>query len=200
MEEPGVDELADEFSDAWRRELAGDLPVLLDGNDNPDGLQDRGVAMARAFHRDAPRPNRVLAVEEAFSIDVLDPDTAEVLPRFVGRLDSLVVDADRRTRLLEHKTAARRYSESRLAHDLQPTAYSLALSTMGIEATVTFQVLLKSKAPTLVLYDLERSRQDHHDLVQTLIGVHRSILAGAFYPVRDWWCRGCQYAGPCLAG
>ena len=112
----------------------------------------------------------------------------------------MVEDADGRTRLLEHKTSSRRYSEAKLAHDLQPTAYSLALQRMGIDAGVTYQVLLKTKTPTLELYEIERGPQDYRDLIETIIGVHRAVEAEAFHPIRDWWCQGCPYAGPCLAG
>jgi putative RecB family exonuclease len=194
MAEPSVEELADELSDAWSRELHDDIPVLFDNDDTPDGLRDRGVAMLRVFHEKAPRPACVLAVEDSFRIEVVDDETGEVLPDFVGRFDALVEDDDGRTRLLEHKTAARRYSESKLAHDLQPSAYSLALSRMGIKARVTYQVLLKTKVPALELYEVERGPQDYRDLIETIIGVHRAVEAGAFHPIRDWWCQGCPYA------
>lgn len=199
ISEPSFDELGAEFSDAWSRELCDDVPVLLDADDTPGGLRDRGVAMLGVFHEHAPRPAKVLAVEDTFSMEVVD-ETGEVLPDFVGRFDALVEDADGRARLLEHKTASRRYSDSKLAHDLQPTAYSLALHRMGIEAHVTFQVLLKTKTPALELHDVERGPHDHRDLIETTVGVHRAVEAGAFYAVRDWWCQGCPYAGPCLAG
>jgi putative RecB family exonuclease len=130
----------------------------------------------------------------------VNPETGEFLPKLIGRFDALVEDPDGRVRLLEHKTSSRRFSESRLAHDLQPTAYGLALLRRGIEATVTFQVLLKTKTPALELYDVERGPQDHRDLIETIIGVHRAVEAGAFHPVRDWWCQGCPYSGPCVAG
>jgi putative RecB family exonuclease len=198
-DEPTAEVLAADFSEAWSRELAGDLPVLLDGADTPDTLRDRSVAMIRVFHEEASRPTRVLAVEDTFSIEVVNPETGEVLPDLVGRFDALVEDG-RGTRLLEHKTSSRRYSEAKLAHDLQPTAYSLALQRMGIDAGVTYQVLLKTKTPTLELYEVERGPQDHRDLMETIVGVHRAVEAGAFHPIRDWWCQGCVYSGPCLAG
>lgn len=200
FDEPTHEELAQEFADSWKRELESDIPVLLDEKDTPEILLDRGVGMLEVFCEKAPRPHRVLSVEDSFSVELPTPPGHGYLPRFVGRIDSLVEDSDGSCRLLEHKTAARRYSESKLAYDLQPTAYSLALRQMGIEAQVTFQVLLKTKTPALAIHDVSRTEQDHADLIETIIGVHRAVEAGAFYPVRDWWCKSCQYAGPCLAG
>jgi CRISPR/Cas system-associated exonuclease Cas4 (RecB family) len=70
---------------------------------------------------------------------------------------------------------------------------------MGLEARVAFQVLLKTKTPAIEVYPVERSELDHRFLLHTIAGVHRAVMAGAFPPVRDWWCKGCPYAVPCLA-
>jgi len=199
--EPIPQELADEFSDAWTQELDGDVPVLFDEGDSPGSLRDKGIAMLRVFHKDAPRPRKVIAVEEPFSVDLRDPESGEVLPDLLGYVDAIVEDNSGRCRILEHKTAARRFSEDKLRFDLQPTAYHLAAKHMGLgDAAVTFQVLLKQREPALELYDLSRTHQDHRDLIEVIAGVTRAVEAGAFYAVRDWWCRGCPYAGPCLVG
>jgi putative RecB family exonuclease len=200
MEEPTVEELGQMFSDRWGQELAGDIPVLLDDGDTAGNLKDKALEMLRAFVDKAHRPVRVLGVEESFSVELHYPTSGHSLPLFVGWLDAVVEVEGGRLLILEHKTAARRYSESKLAHDLQATGYSLAAQLMGTPADVAFQVLSKTKSPTLDLHLVKRNVQDHLDFLQTVAGVLRAVEAGAFYPVRDWWCRGCPYAGPCLAG
>jgi putative RecB family exonuclease len=200
MDEPLAEELAADFSDAWTRELrAGDVPVLLDDGDTEDGLRDRGVAMLGVFHEKAERPVTVLGVEQSFTVEVHDPENGEVLPPLVGRLDAIVEDRGGNFVVLEHKTAAKRYSHMKLRWDLQATAYSWAVQSMGLEARVAFQVLLKTKTPAIELYPVERSELDHRFLLHTIAGVHRAVMAGAFPPVRDWWCKGCPYAVPCLS-
>ena len=200
--EPSAETLAACFSDAWQRQLHGDIPVLLDGRATPGSLEDKGAQLLRVFHEQAPRPHRVLGVEEPFSIEVIDPRTGTPFSeRLVGVFDAVVQDADGTLRILEHKTAARRWGRMRLDHDLQVTAYSLAAPMVGLPgAAVTLQVLRKSEPPVLDLHHPTRTDRDRDDLLDVLAGVLRAIHAGAFYPVRSWWCGSCPYAGPCLAG
>ena len=90
---------------------------------------------------------------------------------------------------------------TKLAFDNQITAYSLVAPELGFGAAkVTIQALLKQKKPDLALYRPERSKADRGELVELIAGVAAAVRIGAFYPVRDWWCRGCEYASACVAG
>ena len=200
--EPTAEELATSFSDAWSLQLEGNIPVLFDNKDTPDSLRDKGVEMLRVFHEQAPRPHQVVGVEEPFSIEVLDPQTGTPFAeRLVGVFDAVTRDEAGRYTILEHKTAARRWGHTRLDHDLQVTAYTHAAPMVGLpDASVTLQVLLKTKEPALELYNPTRTDRDRQDLLKVISGVLCSIKVRAFYPVRDWPCGSCSYAGPCLAG
>ena len=200
--EPTCEELQDCFSDTWTRELDTDIPVLLDGKDTPDSAKDKGVEMLQVFHEQAPRPHQVVGVEEPFSIEVLDPQTGTPFAeRLVGVFDAVVRDEDGRYSILEHKTAARRWPKTRLDHDLQVTAYTHAAPLVGLpDANVTLQVLLKTKEPALELYSPTRTDRDRQDLLQVISGVLCAIKVEAFFPIRDWPCASCPYAGPCMAG
>jgi hypothetical protein len=200
--EPGAGELEAAFADAWKRELNGNVPVLLDDGETDDSALDNGTALVRRFHEQAPRPHRVLAVEEPFSIQVENPRTQKPVPeRLVGVFDAVVQDADGSCHVLEHKATARRWSQDRLAYDLQVTAYSLAAPLMGFgEADVHVQLLLKTKKPSFEVLRATRSDQDRSDLLQVVSGVLAAIQAGAFFANRGWACGGCVFRGPCLAG
>jgi len=200
--EPAYEDLVRVFDVAWRRQLAERPPVLFDERDTADSLAAAGAALLACFLAQAPRPAAVLGVEVPFSVEVVDPDTGEVLPeRLVGAFDAVVRGADGRCRILEHKTGARRWTEDRLAYDLQPSAYTLAAPELGFgDAAVTIQLLLKTKAPAFETYAVARTEQDRCDLRRVVCGVLAAIRAGAFYPVRDWPCRSCPYAGPCVTG
>jgi CRISPR/Cas system-associated exonuclease Cas4 (RecB family) len=200
--EPTVEELEGSFSDAWTRELQGDIPVLLDEKDTPDSARDHGVKLLQVFHEQAPRPHKVIGVEEAFSVEIKDPRTGVAfVERLVGVFDAVGQDTDGAYQIVEHKTSSRRYAQTRLDHDLQVTAYTLAAPLVGLpNAGVTLQVLLKQKSPALELHPLTRTDRDRRDLLQVLSGVLCAIKVGAFYPVRDWPCQSCPFSGPCLAG
>jgi len=199
--EPGIEELADIFRGAWAEGLDDGPPVLFGDDENADKLTDCGVAMLAAFLEKAPRPASVLEVEMPFSIELVDPATGDVLPRLVGVFDAVVREADGRTAILEHKTSAKKWAETKLAFDSQITAYSLAAPQLGFrDADVVIQVLLKQKSPDLVLYRPTRTDADKRDLVEVVRGVAAAVRAEVFFPVRDWHCRSCEYASACVAG
>ena len=57
-----------------------------------------------------PRPERTVAVEVPFSLEIAHPVTAEILPvRFIGSIDALVVESGVET-IWELKTGKRRWS------------------------------------------------------------------------------------------
>lgn len=200
--EATVEELETVFSDSWCAELNTEVPVLFDGRDNHDTLLDVGVQMVRVFHSQAERPHRVVAVEEAFSIEIGDPITGLAFEeRLVGVLDAVVQDLDGGYQILEHKTAARRWTADRLAFDPQITAYMMAAPLIGFgQADVQVQLLLRTKSPALERLHPRRTELDRKDLLDLLSGVLVAIQAHAFYPIRGWHCRSCAFAGPCLAG
>jgi putative RecB family exonuclease len=195
--ELGLPELQAAFDEAWSQEMKRTPPVLFDRDDTPDTVRERGKELLAAFHAQAPRPYRVVGVEEAFAVEL--PEIEGV--RLVGVFDAIVQERDGSYRILEHKTARRRWTQQRLDHDLQPTLYAAAAPLMGLgPAPVTLQILLSQKQPTLECHELSRCSSDYRDLLATLVGVRRSIAAKAFFPRRDWQCGSCPFAGPCLAG
>ena len=199
VEESPVEELHQLFADTWHRELEHPVPVLLDDNDTEDSLLSKGLEMLSVFHEKIERPHKVLDVEAPFAVQIEDPTTGEVLPKLVGIFDAVIEDADGGQHVLEHKSSKVRWTVDRLAYDHQITSYSLAAPLMGLgEADVKIQVLLKQKKADLEVYTTRRTAQDHRELLQVIRGVTTAIDAGAFYPVRDWHCRGCGFAHRCL--
>lgn len=199
---PGPGELAEVFRDAWDNAASGPVPLQVE--DEEDAAADpvaRGTAMLAAFHREAAaRPVQVESVERGFAVGLHDPDTGEVLEeKLVGALDLVVWDGERRV-VVEHKTAARRYSQDQLRYDLQPTAYKLAAAQLGLgEVGVRLQVVTKTKEPAVQVEEVERGGRDVDDFLRTVVGVLRAVDVGAFYPVRGWQCRGCPYGHACVA-
>lgn len=199
--EPTAEELAAVFMDAWKEQLRRDIPVLFADKEDEGSLADLGVRMLAVFLEKAPLPAEVVEVEMPFSIEIIDPETGEVLPRLVGVMDAVVKDRDGAYRVLEHKSGARRWTDDKLAYDHQITAYGLAAPQLGLSnAAVTVQLLLKQKTPSLELYTPTRTDADRRDLVDTAVGVLRAVKAGAFWCNRDWMCKTCEYAARCVAG
>jgi len=200
-EELSHEALSTVFRDSWAFQLDGEVPVLLSDKESVDGLTDTGIKMLEVFLDKAPRYAGVAEVEMPWSIELVDEQTGEALPRLVGVFDAVVRNGDGGYLVLEHKTGARRFSEDRVAYDTQVTVYGLAAKLMGLgEAPVAIQLLTKTKNPAFELYETRRTAADRKDFIEMAVGVTRAIKAGAFYPVRDWPCRGCEYAHRCVAG
>lgn len=194
--EPSIQELMMAFRLKFDDDLKEEPPVMFSDKETPDSLIECAESMLAVFLAEAERPFRVVEVEAPFSLDV------GCSKRLVGVLDAVVQDEDGTYRILEHKTAARRWTESRLSSDLQITVYQLAAPMIGLGNTneVNIQLLLKTKKSGLEMYHAYRTQADKDDALETVEGVLRAADAGAFYPCRDWWCGSCEYASKCLAG
>ena len=190
--EPPVELLTDTFATSWRRGLLGDPPVKADdiGKD-----MDQGIALIRTFHDQAPRPLRILAVEEAFAIPIAEDDERLL----VGAIDAMVVDEDGRVVLVESKTAKRRWAKDQLANDFQPTIYQMAAREMHLadNPTIRFDFLLKLKAPAFESTEVHRSKAQEQEAMNVIRKVLRAVDADIFYPVRSWACNDCEYAHAC---
>ncbi len=200
--EPSLEELTKVFSEYFNIELTKPVPVIFGEKESAEGLIETGTEMLRVFLEEAERPHRVVAVESPFSVELIDPETGEVLPpRLVGVFDAVVQDADGRFRILEHKTAGKRWAQSRIENDMQITAYTHVAPLVGYgNADVTIQILLKQKKAAFETYSPTRTDSDRADFIETAVGILRAVEAEAFYPNRDWQCKSCSFAGRCRCG
>ena len=202
-EVPLVDEVVQVFRDAWAVAAEGPVPLQLD-DDAADPV-DAGVRMLTAFHAHVATagPIDVVAVELPFAgVEVHDPDTGAVLDEQLGGVLDLVIAEGERKVVVEHKTAARKWTADQLDHDFQVTAYQLAARTMGLgdDVGLRLQVVTKTKQAVVVVEDVVRDELAEVDFLRTAAGVLRAIGAGAFWPVRSWACKSCPYAHACSSG
>lgn len=193
---PPLEEVLTAFRDTWSRFVDGGLPIV--GGDG-DGVQ-KGVNMLAAFYRvaaAAPLPD-VHAVEMPFAVELHDPATGEIVEeRLVGAFDLVILEGNKRI-VVEHKTAARKWSEDQLRFDQQPTVYQMVARQLGFgNVALRLQVLTKTKIPAVCVDDVDRTFEDEAEATATILGVLRAVDAGIFYPVRGAQCRSCPYAGPC---
>ena len=146
----------------------------------------------------------VVAVEEAFSVPLIDPDTGAVLDRdLVGSLDRLERDPEGRLVVVDLKTAARKYSDLQVEASLQLSVYSYATMMTGLgdqEALrLRFDVLTKTKQPELHRYWTQRDRAATRRLFRLAAEVLRAIEAEAFHPIPGWHCQDCPFLSRCWA-
>jgi CRISPR/Cas system-associated exonuclease Cas4 (RecB family) len=197
------DLMLDVFRAEWARALDGPIPLQVDEEDDTstDLVVDKGISMLHTFAEHAEKNLDgvvVESVEKSFSVAIHDPDTGEVMEeQLVGTMDLITVENGRRI-VVEHKSAAKKYTADMLRYSIQPTAYKLAARQAGMgEVGLRFQVITKAKVPAVQIADITRDAQDEDDFLRTAGGVLKAIDAGVSYPIRGWACRGCQYAHAC---
>ena len=199
-DDPPVELLVDSFSTSWKRGLIGDPPVRCD---DLDAERDRGVELLKVFHEQAPRPARVLAVEEAFALNLKDPDTGGISDRLiVGAIDALAADEQGRTVIIESKTAARSWPPVQLVHDPQVTIYRMAVREMGVadDPVLQFHFLKKTKTPSFEVAEVIRTAEQELEVRRLFWQVLRAIDSQIVYPNRSWACGNCEYSHACNPG
>lgn len=194
--------LREHFETALVEEIRSDGPPVLfeDGEDVP-ALVNTAMAMLEAFLATVSLPQRLLHVELPFRLELVDPETGEVLPTpLIGAIDA-VFDIAGSLELWELKSGKRRWSEDAVLFDFQPTAYRIAIRELmrGRRADPKLKLLVTTKAakPDVQVEDLVRTRADERDLIETAASIHRATLSECFHPVRSWMCRQCEYADVC---
>lgn len=193
----------DVFRDAWEHARSGRIPLQADEDEDRDlsVLADKGIAMVDVFLDhvgDRIGHQQVEAVEHSFAVPIHDPDTGELLEeQLVGTVDALIREDGRRV-LLEHKTAARRYTADQLRYDPQPTAYRYAARILELgNVGVRYQIVTKATMAVVQVEDVVRGERDEDDLLRTALGVLRSVDSGVDYPIRGWQCRTCPFSYKC---
>lgn len=193
------DELHQRLRDKLTVSLADGDIVFDDEDETASSLIDMSLRMLDIFLVKVRRPERIIAVEVPFSLELVHPQTAEILPvRFIGSIDALVVE-DGVEAVWELKTGKRRWNADAIDYDLQTTSYKIAARDLGRGDDTPLKLLLttKAKQPDVQVERLLRHRRDERELVETVFAVHRAVDAGVDFANRGWQCRTCAWAGAC---
>lgn len=199
MHGTGTDETSEVFRDVLAREVQdGEVPVLFENDEDLGECIDLGVRMLDTFVGRVPRPDRVLGVELAFSLNLADSKTGEVFPTpLIGAIDAVVVDNDR-SAIWELKTGKKKWTADQLEFDLQPTVYRMGARVHDVnDPELKLVVTTKTKTPAVQIETVTRTERDERELVDIVASFLRACDAGVDHPLRGWQCRSCPYAGRC---
>ena len=127
---------------------------------------------------------------------------------FVGIIDLILRDSSNPStfHIIDHKTAARRYDETKVATDMQLTAYKWLLEKSGYlgadideyDLSLRWDVILKlKKEPRVERYTTVRERKDIRRFLRTTRIILRAIEQGIFFPNASWACTDCGYRRVC---
>ena len=199
----GRRDLQEHFAANWELEkTVARQEIRYGASESWDALLDLGTRMMGAYHDQLAakvdlRPEQVIAVELplAASLETID---------LVGTIDLILRDADDPTLfcIVDHKTAAKRYDERKLATDLQLTVYDFLVEDNrylpdNSRVQLRWDVVLKTKQPAVESYRTVRNQADRRRMLDTVEAILRGIDAEVFFPNPGWACSGCGFQGIC---
>jgi putative RecB family exonuclease len=159
----------------------------------------QGQLMLTAWMSSFDPAERVLEVSPAFSVRLEDADGEELDKSLIGEFDC-VVEVKARPIIADWKTAARRWPDSKVRTDLQPTCYLYAWQKMGHpkDALFRFDVVTKTKVPAVEHYLTVRDPDQFRRLGEMVRVIERMVRHEHFLPAEcSFACADCQWSLAC---
>jgi putative RecB family exonuclease len=195
--------IVERFQAAIDLEAQHPVPVQWKDGENLDSFRLVGAGLVEVYLQEA-KLQRILAVEEPFQAELVDPRTGELLePKLVGFFDLIEADDDGTVSVVEIKTAAKRWSAAQVETDVQTGLYCEALVQAdlvpeGDAALVRFDILVKNKKPVLDRQYAVRRPRDRETARMIAIDAVKAIESGSsFYRNPGWQCDGCPFRKQC---
>jgi putative RecB family exonuclease len=182
----------------------------LDKEEMPE-LKEEAGRLIKTFTEQGlhPSPKEILAVEQKFSLPLMDPETGENLTTVIGFWDLVTRNSDGSITVTDHKVVKRNDKAKATSPDLQMALYSWAAKQVFGATTVhlQYQDIIKNKTPKVDIKPITRTNpsSEETDAVQTLrssnalVGllVDQSNVEELMFPKKSWRCAGCGFRGRC---
>lgn len=170
-------------------------PLAFSERESKDGLLQKGHEMLQLYiteQADRPVP---AGVEQAFEVDLHDPETREVLDvRFRGFIDLIEADGT----VVDLKTAGRSLENGGLERHIQLSAYALAgLILTGQIPRLRLDMLFKTARPRFERLETSRTTSELAWVARLIQEVSLAIQTEHFFPNPSWRCSECEYFAHC---
>ncbi len=205
-----ADELVSIATVSIGREMDRDVPVLFRDGQDLHTITGIAARLLCAFVDHAYRPATVLAVEEPFSLSVVNPNTGEDLPfdeQIVGAIDLVAQNDEGTVIVVDHKTAARTDKNKARRPDLQMALYSIAAKEMfGVEQVeLRYQNVIKTKVAKVEQQIVDRVEHAEVEAIEAVVSGLELINLAVAHPNgkrlmgrrRSWRCGNCSYRQRC---
>lgn len=194
---PRKAEASDLFGTLWERQIREDALIRFD-DQTPDELCRQGQQMIGCLVENADRAERVLTVNEAFAVPLVDSQGASLETPLIGEIDT-VVEKDGHKTLVDWKTSGARWPRQKAHLDMQPTAFLYGYHhTHGEAPDFRFDVIVKNKTPVMEQHLTTRTPDQFDRMVWLVRRVERMIAAEHWLPSeQSFYCAGCGYQEAC---
>lgn len=208
--EPSLSNLLGVAGSAIARAVAADPPILFPDGEGPESLMLEAERLLRAFLEQGYRPARVVAVEEPFALELVHPETGELLPfeeRMAGAIDLVAEGPDGSLEIIDHKISSRLDRSKTSRPDLQMAVYAWAAREMfGVEdVALLFQSVIRTKVPKVIVQHINRVPHDEAEGMESTASALTLIHAAVGHPDgkrlmgrrRSWRCADCSWRRRC---
>jgi len=170
-------------------------PLVFSKDESKELLAEKGEAMLRVYVEAAAAAAVPSAVEERFSVGLVDVESWEELGVDLhGVIDLVESDGT----VVDLKTVGRSFDVVGLERHLQLSIYALAVFVRdGTIPKLRIDALLKTKVPRLERYETVRTPADLAWTAQLIASVARAIDQEQFFPNPSWRCTECEYYAQC---
>ena len=169
-------------------------PLVFSERESKDSMAEKGRAMLQLYV-ESTNGIKPVAVEQFFELDLVDPETGEVLDVRLRGVVDLVEEGDT---LIDLKTAGRTLEQGGLERHLQLSTYALAfLLQHGVIPKLRLDMLLKTAKPRLERHETTRSIEDLGWTARLIQEVSLAIETEHFFPNPSWRCTECEYFAHC---
>lgn len=171
-------------------------PLVFSKDESKESLAEKGEQMVRVYVDAAQATAVPSAVEERFSVGLVDVENWEEIDVALhGVIDLIESDGT----VVDLKTVGRSFDVVGLERHLQLSIYALAVLVRdGAIPKLRIDALLKTKVPRLERYETVRTLADLAWTAQLIASVVRSIDVGQFFPNPSWRCTECEYYAECV--
>lgn len=198
--QPKDAEASDLFDELWRRQLDEDREVKFDEESNAETCAVQGREMVACFVRETDPEERVLRVNQAFCVPLVDAGGNTLQKPLVGEMDCLV-EKNTETLVIDWKTSSKRWSPNMVHRHMQPCAYLLAAQVDPSPRPVTafrFDIVVKNKTPVLERHTTTRTGDQMHRFVELVKLADRMVEHEVFVPnEQGFYCNGCGFLSAC---
>jgi putative RecB family exonuclease len=187
---------ADLLTDECR---SAEPPVKFPESEDLYSLIEKGQRMLRTYVEAFDPEDRVLGIGVPFSVPLIDAAGETLAKPLIGEFD-LTVERDGLFTIVDWKTAARKWPESKALTDLQPTCYLWAHSFMtgDMNALFRFDVVTKTKTPACEQHVTKRTPADFTRLAERVRVLERMVEHDCFQPDdQSWECKDCPFSLEC---
>ena len=193
------DEARDLFSEIWTRELRETPDIRFKAKQDEESCRAQGMDLVSVFRSNVPEDEKVVLVSKALAVPLVAHNGEVLELPLLGELDVLIEGADGNRRIIDWKTAARKWSAGQADAALQPTAMLyLWYQDHGELLDFEYRIATKTQTPGYQVAATSRTQDDFDRMVEVIRSVDRAIKAEAFMPNDGCFaCGDCQFASAC---